>query len=119
MTRPADVSPYDGMPAGVPGWGWACAALVVFAVGLEVVSGTAANSPVPGWAERAVPLGWPTGLRALWWLIVAAAAAGFRVAERRGGIRRRGYPLWLAVSAGPFAAFAAGVAAGAPWAAWH
>jgi hypothetical protein len=50
-----------------------CALFVALAVVSEVVSGVAANSPVPSWAEEVVPLAWSQPLRVVWWLAVAAA----------------------------------------------
>lgn len=94
-----------------------CATLVVAAVALEAVGGTAANSPAPGWARYAVPLAWPRALRVLWWLVVAAAALGFRVALHRLGFRQR--RVVVAASVVPFVVFAAGIAGGADWATWH
>ncbi len=66
-----------------------CAALVLLAVILEVVGGTAANSPVPAWAENAFPISWPQPVRVLWWLVVAAAALRYRLVIHRVGIRQR------------------------------
>lgn len=93
-----------------------CATLVVVALVLEVLAGTAANSAVPAWA-RYVPLAWPQPLRALWWLAVAGAALGFRVALHRLGFRQR--RAVVVASVVPFVVFAAGIAAGADWATWH
>ncbi|MGH9151469.1 MAG: hypothetical protein ACRD03_03475 [Acidimicrobiales bacterium] len=95
----------------------ACAGLVLVAVVLEVVGGTAANSPAPGWAGYVVPLAWPQALRVAWWLAVAAAALGFRLALHRLGFRQRA-PMVVA-SVAPFVVFAAGIATGAGWATWH
>ncbi len=71
-----DQGAWEGMPprpgAGVKALG--CAAFVLFAVVLEVLSGQAANSKNPGWAYRLVPLAWPPPARVLWWLLVAVAA---------------------------------------------
>lgn len=92
------------------------AGFVLLAVALELLAGSFANSPVPGWAEL-VPLAWPRPLRVLWWTTVAVAAAGFRLGLHRLGFRQRA-PVVLA-SVVPFVAFAAGVAAGAGWATWH
>lgn len=94
-----------------------CAALVGAALVLEVLGGTAANSTVPTWATYLVPLAWPQPLRVLWWLVVAGAALGFRVALHRLGFRQR--PVLVAASVVPFVVFAAGIAAGADWATWH
>ncbi|MGH9176974.1 MAG: hypothetical protein ACRD0N_00265 [Acidimicrobiales bacterium] len=100
--------------------GWAalgCATLVVSAIVLEVVGGTAANSPAPGRARYVVPLAWPAAWRVVWWLAVAAAALGLRVALHRLGFRQR--RLIVTASVAPFVVFAAGIAAGADWATWH
>jgi hypothetical protein len=53
----------------------------------------------------------------LWWLVVAAAALGYRLSMHRLGIRQR--PLVVALSVAPFVAFAAGIALSADWATWH
>lgn len=93
------------------------AAVVLLAVALEVVAGSAANSPAPSWVVRVVPLAWPQPLRVVWWLVVAAAALAFRLCLRRLGFRQRS---WIIVaSVAPFAVFAAGIAFGADWATWH
>lgn len=84
---------------------------------LEVVGGTGANSPVPGWAEHVVPLAWPQWVRVVWWLVVAGAALGFRINLHRLGFRQRAPVVVLSVA--PFLAFAIGIAAGADWATWH
>ncbi|MDP9419159.1 MAG: hypothetical protein M3P53_03265 [Actinomycetota bacterium] len=94
-----------------------CAALVLIAVTLEVLGGSAANSPVPAWAEDLLPISWPQAARVLWWLVVAAAALGYRLSMHRLGIRQR--PLVVALSVAPFVAFAAGIALSADWATWH
>ncbi|HSH22733.1 MAG TPA: hypothetical protein VK975_01575 [Acidimicrobiales bacterium] len=90
-----------------------CATLVLIAVALEVLGGTAANSPVPAWAEDVLPISWPQAARVLWWLAVAAAALSYRLSIHRLGIRQR--PLVVALSVGPFLTFAAGIALGADW----
>ncbi|MGH9039975.1 MAG: hypothetical protein ACRDZ3_07080 [Acidimicrobiia bacterium] len=92
-------------------------AFVLVAVGLEVVSGLNANSPVPAWAEKVAPLAWPQPARVAWWLVVAGAAAAFRLLLGRAGIPQRRFV--LVVSVAPFLVFAAGVAVGADWATWH
>lgn len=100
--------------------GWTalgCALFVGLAVVAEVISGRAANSPVPSWADEVAPLGWPQPLRVVWWLAVAAAAVGFRAALHRLGFRQR--PGVVVLSVAPFVIFAAGVAFGAEWATWH
>lgn len=94
-----------------------CAALVAAALVLEVLGGMAANSTVPAWATYAVPLAWPQPLRVLWWLVVAGAALGFRVALHRLGFRQR--RMVVTASVVPFVVFAAGIAVGADWATWH
>lgn len=90
---------------------------IILAVVLEVVTGSAANSPVPQWAERVAPIAWPQPARVVWWLGVAGAALAFRVALQRLGFRQR--KLVVLLSVGPFVAFAVGVAIGADWATWH
>ncbi len=94
-----------------------CATLVGAALVLEVLGGMAANSTFPAWATYVVPLAWPQPLRVLWWLVVAGAALGFRVALHRLGFRQR--PVMVAASVVPFVVFAAGIAVGADWATWH
>lgn len=90
--------------------------LVVSAVILEIVGGTTANSPLPGWAHF-VPLSWPAWGRVLWWLAVAVAALSFRLALRRVGLRTRLLVDVLTVA--PFLAFAVGIVIGADWSTWH
>lgn len=116
MSAPARAG-VDAAPRPFPPWGWGCGAFVLMAVVTEMVSGAWANSPVPAWAERVAPLAWPAPARVVWWVAVAAAAAGFRAAEAVAGIRRSRWV--VAASVVPFIAFAAGIAAGAPWATWH
>lgn len=91
--------------------------LVVGAVALEVLAGMSANSPVPVWAERVVPLAWPAPARVAWWLGVAGAALVFRVALHRLGFRQHRVVVLLSVA--PFVAFAIGIGLGADWATWH
>ncbi len=101
--------------------GWLLAAalsalFVLLAVGLEVMGGLNANSPLPSWA-KVVPIAWPPAARVAWWVTVAAAAGLFRLALHRLGFRQRA---WLVIaSIVPFLIFAAGVAGGADWATWH
>ncbi|MGI8875186.1 MAG: hypothetical protein ACR2KP_12845 [Egibacteraceae bacterium] len=64
-----------------------------------------------------MPATWAPPLRAAWWLLVAGAAGAFRMAERRGEIRRN--PLIVLGSALPFVMFAAGVGARSQWGSWH
>lgn len=133
MVRPADRALSDvadralptSEPAAVecvPGDGWwllavaASIAFVLLAIVLELVGGSFANSPVPAWAHVA-PIAWPTGLRVLWWLAVAAAAGLFRLGLHRLGHRQR--PVIVVASIAPFLVFASGIAAGADWATWH
>lgn len=97
-----------------------CALFVLFAVGIEGLSGYNANSPLPGWLEGRegiVPSTWPVAARVGWWLAVAAAAAGFRVLLARAGARPRRWVTLLVVA--PFVGFAVGIAAGAEWTTWH
>lgn len=101
-------------------WAWAAigtAAFVLLAVALEVASGTAAGSPVPGWAASTVPLAWPRPLRVVWWAVVAIAAAGHRWALGRLGLHPR--RLVSVVVVAPFVAFALAVALGAEWSTFH
>ena len=111
----------DGGGDQLGGWWLAgavgCFVFVAGAVTVEVLAGMAANSPVPAWAERWVPLAWPRWARALWWLVVAAAAAGFRLSLARLGMRQRAWIVLASVA--PFVAFSLGIAAGADWATWH
>ena len=93
-----------------------CAALILLAVALELVSGQAANSPEDAWWGSFVPLGWPRPVRVGWWVLIAAAAAHRLLLDERSGWRRR---LLAAVAATPFAVFATGVALGTSWSTWH
>ena len=95
-----------------------CAALVLLAVALELVSGQAANSPEDARWGSFVPLGWPQPVRVGWWVLIAAAAAAAHrlLLDERSGWRRR---LLAAVAATPFAVFATGVAFGSSWSTWH
>lgn len=93
------------------------AAVVLSAVTVEVLAGSAANSPAPSWATWAVPLAWPQYVRVVWWLAVAVAALAFRLSLRRLGIRQR--PWLVVLSVAPFVIFATGIALSAEWATWH
>lgn len=95
----------------------ACVALVVWAVVAEIVAGANANSRVPAWADNVFSLAWPQPLRVLWWLIVAGAAMGYRVALHRLGFRQR--RITTVASVLPFVVFAFGIAISADWATWH
>ncbi len=94
-----------------------CAAFVMTAVVLEAVAGRAANSSVPSWAVGLFPISWPHPARVGWWLAVAAAALGFRLALVRLGLGR--HHLVTAFTVLPFVVLAAGVAFSADWATWH
>lgn len=94
-----------------------CAVFVLTALVLELAAGAGANSAAPGWVGRVVPLTWPQGARVAWWLLVAAAALGFRASLHRLGFRQ--HPVVVVGSVAPFVIFAAGVAAGAGWSTWH
>lgn len=94
-----------------------CALLVLLAVGVELASGQAANSPEDARYQPFFPLGWPQPIRVLWWLLVAAAAAAHRLLlDSRPGSRR-----WAlaALAATPFGVFAGGIAVGTGWSTWH
>lgn len=122
MTTDADPVPpvgtsKEGGSAFFPIWGGVAAAFVLLAIVLEVIGGTAANSVVPEWAYKVAPLAWPQPVRVVWWVLVAVAAALYRLAERRAGIRRS--IITLVVSVAPFLIFAGGIAFGAGWATWH
>ncbi|PLS75674.1 MAG: hypothetical protein CYG61_06005 [Actinobacteria bacterium] len=95
----------------------ATGAFVALAVVLEVIAGARANSPNPAWAEIVVPLAWPRLARVAWWLTVAGAMAAFHHSLHRLGLGQR-RPLVIA-SVAPFLVFAAGVATGQSWAAFH
>jgi hypothetical protein len=122
MVEPVSSTNDPSLVGYEPGDGWWLLAVVIsiafvaLAVVLEVVGGSFANSTVPGWAH-VVPIAWPSGLRVLWWMAVAAAAGLFRLGLHRLGIRQR--PIVVAGSVLPFLAFAAGIAADADWATWH
>lgn len=101
----------------IPWWGLACIGFVFLAVVLEIIAGTATAGRTPGWVYVVVPPTWPPAGRVLWWLGVAAAAGGYRLAERRAGIRR--HPIVVVLTVLPFVAFAYGAATDAGWAAFH
>jgi len=104
-------------PGRLSGWALVALAFVFLAVALEVLGGQYSNSEVPAAARFVVPLAWPQAVRALWWVLVGSAAAGYRYAEHRAGIRRN--PVVIAASVAPFFVFAGGVAAGASFSTWH
>ena len=116
---PTDAPTRDRSPDG-SGWvllvGLVGLVFTMGAVALEVVSSSYANSAVPGWAEW-VPLAWPQPLRVVWWLAVAATAAGFRWSLGRVGMPTSRVVTVLTV--GPFVVLAVGIGAGADWATWH
>ncbi len=78
----------EGVPhPGSVGKAVGCAAFVLFAVVLEVVSGQAANSENPGWVYGLVPLTCSPPARVTWWLLVAAAAwPDFRRSRAHAGL---------------------------------
>lgn len=98
-------------------WGPVALGFVFLAVGLELLAAQYSNSPVPDAARWLVPLAWPQAVRVLWWTLVTLAAAGFRYAEYRAGIRR--HPLIVIGSTVPFAVFSIGIAFGASFSTWH
>lgn len=98
-------------------WGLACIGFVFAAVALEALAGLSGGLRLPGWVHVAAPPAWPPPLRGVWWLAVAGGAVGYRLAERRCGLRR--HWLTVALSAAPFVVFAVGAAAGSGWASWH
>ena len=119
--REAATQQVDGEPADVTGRrllaSFCCAAFVLLAMAVEVLSGQAANSPGEAKFQPFAPLGWPAPVRVLWWLLVATAAAGHRVLlYGLHGARQR---LSAALLAAPFVVFAVGIALGADWATWH
>lgn len=94
-----------------------CAIFVLLAIVLEVLGGLAANSQVPEWAARTIPVAWPPTLRVGWWLLVAAAAGAYRLLLAGAGLPQS---RWVTLaSVVPFVVFASGIAAGAGWATWH
>jgi hypothetical protein len=104
-----------------PTRGWIAAAVVsvgfvLGAVALEVLAGTAANSPVPEWAH-VVPATWPRPARVGWWLAVAGAVGLYRSALHRLGFRPN--RLVTLATVAPFLVFALGIALGSEWTAWH
>lgn len=104
-----------------PTSGWLAVAVgsagfVLVAVALEVLAGTAANSPVPEWAEL-VPATWPRPARLSWWVMVTVAVWLYRLALGRLGLQPN--RLVTLATLAPFVVFAAGVAVGSEWTAWH
>lgn len=110
----------DALVAPGDGW-WSLAVFggalfVAVAIGLEVVGGSYANSPTPSWSHW-MPIAWPVAARVAWWMLVATAAAAFRLGLHRLGFRQRAFVVVLTV--GPFVAFSVGIATGADWSTWH
>lgn len=101
----------------VPWWGLGAAAFALLAVMAELVASAWANSPAPAWAEAIAPLGWPTAVRVVWWLAVAAATAAFHLGLVKAGEGPR--PVIAVLTTGMFVGFAIGIAVGAEWATWH
>lgn len=93
------------------------AVFTVLAVVLEIAAGVLANSAVPAWATRLVPLAWPRVARVAWWLTVAAAMATFHGSLHRLGLGQA--RLLVVASVAPFLIFAAGVATGQSWSTFH
>lgn len=93
-----------------------CPLFVLVAIVAEVIAGQYSNSEVPDWAFF-VPLGWPQAVRVLWWVLVSAAAGGFRLGLARLGQTQR--PLIVILTVAPFAFFALGVATGSSATTWH
>lgn len=122
-TAPSPARDAVGPPPGVdddhpiPWWGFAGAGFVLFAVAAELIASTWANSPAPSWLEPLAPLAWPTALRVLWWLAVAAGVGAFHAGAAVAGHRR--HPAVVALTVAPFVAFAVGIGFGAEWATWH
>lgn len=112
--------PYGEHPARSPGWvvfvGFGGFVFTIGAVVLETVSGSYANSALPGWAKW-VPPAWPQPLRVIWWLVVATSAGAFRWSSNWVGLQPNRVVTALTVM--PFVAFAMGIAIGADWATWH
>jgi hypothetical protein len=120
MTPPPD-HPADGRGgrtrprrAVLPWWALACLTLVAVAVVMEV---TAAGMPGPQEPSLLWPPGWSAPARATWWSAVAAAAAGYGVAEHRAGVHR--HPIVRVATVLPFAVLAVAAGLGAGWATWR
>ena len=101
----------------VPGWALAAGLVPFGALVLEYAGslfGQGVTTSYPGWLITGA---WPTWARVVWWLIAAAGAFTVTrgLAQANG---RRGWVVSVVVTA-PFVGFAAGVAAGAEWSAWH
>ena len=94
-----------------------CALLVLGAVGLELVSGQAANSPSEAAYQPFVPLGWPAPARVAWWMLIAGAAATHRLLLDT--LTGRARQVTAIAAAAPFAVFATGIAFGSSWSTWH
>ena len=101
----------------VPGWALAAGLVPFGALVLEYAGslfGQGVTTGYPGWLITGA---WPTWARVAWWLIAAAGALIVtRGLARANG--RRGWVVSVVVTA-PFVGFAAGVAAGTEWSAWH
>jgi hypothetical protein len=103
----------------VPAWALLGAAGALSAVGLEVTAsllGQGVDTRWPGWLT---PIAWPTPLCVAVGLAAAAGAGAATVGLDRAGVLGRSARLAGAGATVLFAAFAAGVAAGAAWATWH
>ena len=101
----------------VPGWALAAGLVPFGALVLEYAGslfGQGVTTSYPGWLITGA---WPTWARVVWWLVAAAGA----FAVTRGLAQANGRPGWVvsAVVTAPFVGFAAGVAAGTEWSAWH
>jgi hypothetical protein len=112
--RARSTSAGDGV---VPGWALAAGLVPLGALVLEYAGslfGQGVTTSYPGWLITGA---WPTWARVVWWLIAAAGALIVtRGLARANG--RRGWVVSIVVTA-PFVGFAAGVAAGTEWSAWH
>ena len=114
---PATATASRATDGAVPGWALAAGLVPFGALVLEYAGslfGQGVTTNYPGWLITGA---WPTWARVVWWLVAAAGAftvtRGLALANGR-----RGWVVSVLVTA-PFVGFAAGVAAGTEWSAWH
>lgn len=99
-----------------PAWpAYLCALVVLVAIVAEFIGGRGGPSVADGDGASISPATWPDAARTIEWLLVAAAAAGYRAIA--DWVAHRAIRYWLAaISALPFLIWAYGVATSQDWA---